>query len=200
MSERHLPVRPNLEQLKHQAKDLLRRLRAGDPSAILEFQQHHPQQVDPAKTKLADAQLALARSYQARSWPRLVQACRLIDAIWEDDLETVRQLIHENPNLLHEDARVTTCNWGPPMSYAANLGRDRIIHMLQELGARDHAKALNRATLQGQVETARMLHTDHGAPSRANRFIGKTPAARSRNGTPYIFVREDLSTRTRLPS
>lgn len=164
MSERHLPVRPDLEQLKHQAKDLLRLVRAGERSAIAEFQQHHPRQLDPASAKLADAQLVLARSYQARSWPRLVQACRLIDAIWQDDYETIRQLMLENPHLLHEDARVTACNWGPPMSYAANLGRDRIILMLHEFGARDHAKALNRATLQGQVETARLVHTLMGSP------------------------------------
>ena len=31
------------------------------------------------------------------------------------------------------------------MSYAANLGRDRIIGLLSELGARDYATALNRA-------------------------------------------------------
>jgi len=30
MSERHIPVRPDLEQLKHQAKDLLRAIRGGD--------------------------------------------------------------------------------------------------------------------------------------------------------------------------
>ena len=33
MPERHLPVRPNLDQLKHQAKDLLRDLRGGDAEA-----------------------------------------------------------------------------------------------------------------------------------------------------------------------
>ena len=164
MSERHLPVRPDLEQLKHQAKDLLRLIRAADPAAIAELRQHHPGQVDPATARLADAQLVLARVYQARSWPRLVQACRLIDAIWEDDVDTIRRLILDNPHLLHEDARVTTCNWGPPMSYAANLGRDRIIRMLHELGATDHARALNRAALQSQVDTARLLHELMGAP------------------------------------
>jgi hypothetical protein len=39
---RHLPVRPNLDQLKHQAKDLLRGVRRGDPSAIEEFNSYHP--------------------------------------------------------------------------------------------------------------------------------------------------------------
>ena len=53
------------------------------------------------------------------------------------------------------------------MSYAANLGRDRIIGLLSELGARDYATALNRAALQGQVETARKLHRMMGAPAQA---------------------------------
>src|SRR5687767_2906597 len=77
--DRHLPVRPNLDQLKHQAKELLRDIRRGDPAAIEEFNQYHPKPVAPAEAQLADAQLALARSYQAPSWPRLVQACELID-------------------------------------------------------------------------------------------------------------------------
>ena len=34
MSSRHLPVRPNLDQLRNQAKDLLRAIRRGDPSAL----------------------------------------------------------------------------------------------------------------------------------------------------------------------
>src|SRR5262245_15231317 len=95
--DRHLPVRPNLEPLKHQAKDLLRQIHAGVTSAIQEFKQHHPQGADrmspnrpqdagapagAAEVTLADAQLVLARSYQASSWPRLVQCCQLIEAIW----------------------------------------------------------------------------------------------------------------------
>jgi hypothetical protein len=42
MSNRRLPVRPNLDQLRHQAKDLLRAIRKGDTSAIEEFNQYHP--------------------------------------------------------------------------------------------------------------------------------------------------------------
>ncbi|MBV9148110.1 MAG: ankyrin repeat domain-containing protein [Acidobacteria bacterium] len=176
MPERHLPVRPDLEQLKHQAKDLLRGYRAGEPSAVAEFQQHHPRAIDSVSAKLADAQLVLVRGYQARSWPRLVHACRLIDAIWEDDLETVRRLVTANPHLLLEDARVTPCSWGPPMSYAANLGRDSIIRMLHDLGARDHGKALNRAALQGQVGTARLLHALMGSPKIIDKDILGYPA------------------------
>jgi hypothetical protein len=137
MADRHVPVRPNLEQLRHQAKDLLKAIRRGDASATAELAKHHPAQVAPAAAKLADAQLALARSYGVASWPRLVLACRLIDAIWKDDLEAVRSLVVRHPALLHEDARGVPGNWGPPMSYAANLGRNRIIASLRELGAAD---------------------------------------------------------------
>ena len=72
MSSRHLPVRPNLNQLKQQAKDLLRDIRRGDPAAVAEFQQYHPSPVAASEVKLADAQLVLARAYEASS---LAQTC-----------------------------------------------------------------------------------------------------------------------------
>ena len=106
MSIRRLPVHPNLDQLKHQAKDLFAAFRAGDPAAIAEFREHHPDKIDPASVKLADAQLVLARSYQASSWTRLVQAVELVDAIWDDNLETVRALVIHNKHLLYEDALI----------------------------------------------------------------------------------------------
>jgi hypothetical protein len=155
--DRHLPVRPNLDQLRHQAKDLLRDIRRGDPNAVVELQKHHPRTIAPDAAKLADAQLALARSYGLTGWPRLVLACRMTDAIWRDDVEAVRTLIASHPRLLHEDARGVAGNWGPPMSYAANLGRDRIIEMLHGLGATDLQHAFDRACLQGQIDVARRL-------------------------------------------
>ncbi len=167
MSARHIPVRPDLDQLKNQAKDLLRAIKRGDASAIEDLHTHHPGKPDPLTAKLADAQLTLARSYGIRSWPRLVQACKVVDAIWRDDATELRSLILKHPYLLHEMARGTEhCNWGPPMSYAANLGRDRIIQMLRELGAQDIVRAMGRAVLQGQIETARRLYAMGARPPR----------------------------------
>lgn len=158
MSDRHFPVRPNLDQLKHQAKDLLNAIKRGDIAAIAELRKHHPKNVEPGAAKLADAQFALARSYGLPSWRRLALACRTIDAIWRDDADAVRDLVLKHPQLLREMARGTaTCNWGPPMSYAANLGRDRIIAMLRDLGAEDVQFAFDRACLQGRLDTARQL-------------------------------------------
>jgi hypothetical protein len=187
MSARHIPVRPDLDQLKNQAKDLSRAIKRGDASAIEEFRSHPPVNRDPLKAKLADAQLALAQSYGIRSWPRLVQACKVVDAIWRDDANELRSLIRKHPYLLHEMARGTDhCNWGPPLSYAANLGRDRIIEMLRELGAQDIVRAMGRAVLQGQIETARRLYAMGARPPRGA-VMGP---AESQNGEGMAYALE----------
>jgi hypothetical protein len=50
------------------------------------------------------------------------------------------------------------------MSYAANLGRDRILAMLHDLGAADLQHAFERACLQGRLETARQLYAMGARP------------------------------------
>jgi Ankyrin repeat len=185
---RHLPVCPDLDQLKHQARDLLRAVHAGHSSAIAELEEFHPHPPAPAGTKLADAQLVLARSYYASSWTRLVQAVDLVRAIWADDLYTVQRLVKANPDLIHEDALIRkNSNWGPPMTYAANVGRDNIIRMLDRMGARDHRSALGRATLQGQIRTARMLHEMLGKPTPPDGALGGAAYTLSVEGTAVVF-------------
>ena len=162
--DRHFPVRPNLDQLRNQAKDLLRAILRGDSYAVEELRKHH-RELDPAAAKLADVQFALARSYGLASWPRLVTACRMTDAIWRGDVEAVRELIVKDPKLLHEAARgLADSNWGPPMSYAANVGQNEIIAMLGAMGATDVQHAFDRACLQGKIETARRLHAMGAGP------------------------------------
>lgn len=168
MPDRHVPVHPDLDQLKHQAKDLLHAVRRGDPDAVAEFHRNHPQPPEAALVKLSDAQLALARSYGLTSWLRLVLACRMTDAICRNDVATVRDLVVRYPALLHEDARGVRGNWGPPMSYAANLGRDQIIEMLYQRGAADLQFAFERACLQGELATARLLHAKGARPVRGS--------------------------------
>ena len=188
MPARRLPVRPNLDQLKHQARELLRALRARDPAAIAELREHHPGTLDPAKAKLADAQLVLARSYQASSWTRLVQAVQLVDAIWRDDLQAVRQLVARNPTLIREEALIRKdSNWGPPLTYAANLGRDRIIRLLRGLGAMDLESAMARAALQGMIGTATMLHAMLGRPLPPTGALGGPAYTLSEEGTALLL-------------
>jgi ankyrin repeat protein len=167
MANRHLPVRPNQDQLRRQAKELLKGVRTGEPDATAEFTQFHPRVLAPdalISIKLVEVQRALARSYGVSSWPRLMLACRMTEAIWNDDPATVKRLVLEHPRLLREDARGVKGNWGPPMSYAANVGRDAIVTMLRDLGAEDVQFAFERACLQGKLETARLLHAMGAKP------------------------------------
>lgn len=184
---RHLPVRPNLDQLRVQAKELLRAIRRAEQSALEEFMDHHPRPMPIDQVRLADAQLALARSYQAPNWPRLVQACKLIDAIWQDDIDTVRELVSQNPKLLHEPACVRESNWGPPLSYAANLGRDEIIKLLHKLGAVDLEHAMDRAMLQSQIATAAMLYELLGSPPPPEGALGGPAYTLSVPGTAFAL-------------
>ena len=188
MSTRRLPVAPDLDQLKHQARDLLRLAHARDPDALAEFAEHHPDRRNPGEWKLADAQLVLARMYQASSWTRLLQAVELARAIWADDIDTVRDLVTRNPHLLHEEVLIREdSNWGPPMSYAANVGRDRIIRMLHDLGARDHRTAMGRAVLQSRIATANMLHEMMGKPRPPDHALGGAAYTLSVEGTALLF-------------
>jgi hypothetical protein len=72
---RPLPPRPSLEYERKEAKALLRRLRAGDPDALARAGARHPglDPIAPARARLADAQLVVAREYGFVSWPRLVR-------------------------------------------------------------------------------------------------------------------------------
>lgn len=187
MSDRRLPVRPDLDQLKHQAKDLLRQIRAGDPSAVEDLQKYHVKAIAPEHARLADAQLVLARNYRAPSWPRLVLACRLTSAIWSDDPDSVRALVLKHPYLLTDNAPIRASDWGPPMTYAANLGRDGIIEVLYELGAKDLESALDRAALQGQTGTARKLHAMLGGPTPPIGCLDGPAYTLSASGTALLF-------------
>jgi hypothetical protein len=78
----------------------------------------------------------------------------------------VRKLVLKDPRLLHEAARgMADSNWGPPMSYAANVGQDAIIQMLRDLGATDLQHAFDRACLQGKLTTARRLYAMGARPT-----------------------------------
>jgi hypothetical protein len=60
-----LPTQPDLDQLRRQAKELLRAAQTGDTTAIARIQ------AVSDELTLAAAQLALAREYGFASWPRL---------------------------------------------------------------------------------------------------------------------------------
>ncbi|HWC79121.1 MAG TPA: hypothetical protein VG756_04070 [Pseudonocardiaceae bacterium] len=67
-----LPENPDLDQLKKQAKLLLRAVREGHPKALALVAEQH-RDADLAAFTLAAAQFVLARSYGFASWPKLRQ-------------------------------------------------------------------------------------------------------------------------------
>lgn len=112
-----LPPRPNLEQLKTQAKDLLKLLRAGEPDAIKRAQEFHPRYLHAStgetlaeKFTLSAAQLIVAREYGFINWPKLKAhveslaskidpAMDLIAAIKANDASQVADVIERYPEL-----------------------------------------------------------------------------------------------------
>ena len=168
MTARRLPVRPDLAQLQREAEELL--------------------DAESSLATIEDARLALARSYQAPSWERLALACDLVDAIWRDDLVRVRTLVTAHPEIIHESALVRPSDWGPPLTYAANLGRDRIIRLLYDLGARDLRSALDRAALQSRIETAETLYDLMGRPPIPDGALGGPAYTLSDSGTALLLA------------
>lgn len=63
-----LPERPNLEQLKKQAKSLLNAARTKDVSALARFSAVLPKSLDADQLALHDAQFVIAREHGFKSW------------------------------------------------------------------------------------------------------------------------------------
>ncbi len=103
---RKLPPRPDIEQLKRQAKELHRACETGDAAAVADVARFFTMQPGEPLT-LSQAQLALARSYGFDSWPRLkayvdgVTFGRLREAAKVGDVATVRRMLDRRPELVN---------------------------------------------------------------------------------------------------
>src|SRR6516225_7974029 len=116
--KRQLPARPNLDQLKRQARDLLNAHRAGDEDAVRRIRASHPRlsqaseaDVRSARFTLSGAQLVIAREYGFVSWPKLKEYVEkagpqssdaveeLKQALRSDSASVVRQILDRHPEL-----------------------------------------------------------------------------------------------------
>jgi hypothetical protein len=106
---RTLPTRrmhehPDLDQLKRQAKELLRDFLADEPEATVEVHAHYTR-ADRTTFALHDAQLVLARSYGFESWPKLkayvdgVTVRRLAGTVRANDVALARKMLETRPEL-----------------------------------------------------------------------------------------------------
>jgi ankyrin repeat protein len=115
MESRELPLHPNLDQYKKQAKDLLKGFQSEDPKAIERIRQSHPRGRGLSRPSLADAQLVLAREHSFESWPKFSTYVRELgqgsspfanfeyaaDAVINGDAATLREMLGQNPELVH---------------------------------------------------------------------------------------------------
>src|SRR5579872_4150516 len=127
MSAKSLASRPDLEQYKKQAKELLKQLRQGDPASLDRLRASHPKSRDAGgqvhRFTLADAQLVIAREHGQATWPDFVHEIaritsqRLAEAKGADyalivsasvpregwhasgDLTPANELLKQHPNL-----------------------------------------------------------------------------------------------------
>jgi ankyrin repeat protein len=83
-----LSARPNLEQYKKQAKDLLHEHSLGTPAALVRIAHYHPRllklpapEIRSTPITLADAQLVLAREHGFESWAKFAAHIRTINIL-----------------------------------------------------------------------------------------------------------------------
>lgn len=148
--KRQLPPRPNLDQLRHQAKDLLKSHKAGDPDAIERIRQSHPRSLN-APLRLSDAQLVIAREYGFESWPKLKAAVEEIllgqnnpfdllrRAFHDDDAALVRKLLSRHPEIKAKiNEPLAEAFDSPPVTFVRSRA---MLDVLLEAGADINAKS-----------------------------------------------------------
>jgi ankyrin repeat protein len=167
---RRLPARPDLRQLKRQAKELLEAFLAEDTPAVVEVRTHY-HSADPSAFALHDAQLVVARTYGFESWPKLKafvdgvrgataliepadldsadgrDTWRTIVAASAGDVPTLRQLLERNPRLAKADYW-----YSPAVHFAVREGHVEAVRLLLDAGADPESNGLNDRNL---IEMAR---------------------------------------------
>jgi ankyrin repeat protein len=138
----YLPARPDLDQLRHQAKDLLRAAQRGDSEAVARIS------AVSGRVILSSAQLALAREYGFPSWAKLKLEVDRRDVLNSRDLSRLARLLADHPEL----ATTKMEHWSDhksadPVGYMAMLrfDHDRLGLPPELPGTGAIAKALIRA-------------------------------------------------------
>jgi ankyrin repeat protein len=136
-----LPEHPSLEQLRKQAKDLLREYRSGVHAAIAEVKQFE-RNVDGNDFALSDAQRVIARAYGFASWPMLkafvdgVNIARFADAVKAGDVAQVRSMLASRPELIAMDISANDEHRG--LHYAVLRRDPAMVRLLMEAAADAH--------------------------------------------------------------
>ena len=189
---KHLPTRtlrerPDLSQLKRQAKELLKAFAAGDADAIAEFESHY-QGASAATFTLHHAQLVLARAYGFDSWPKLkayvdgVTVGRLAEAVRAGDITTVTSMLSARPELVHLD--VSEYDEHRALHHAVLQRQPEIVRLLMRYGAdarkgiwphRDATSPLTMATERGYTEIVEIIQEEERRRSGTSAAVPDVP-------------------------
>jgi ankyrin repeat protein len=149
-ARRTLPQRPNLEQQKKLAKDLIDAFRANDPDAIARIRAELP---DKKTIGLTDAQFVLAREYDFSSWRELKEKIdtlveeqlpvgkRFENAVHSGDARALRQLASRREELRDVVNKPMFGFDSPALVSASGHGDVEMIDALLALGADPNRKS-----------------------------------------------------------
>ncbi|MCW3094931.1 MAG: Ankyrin [Chthonomonadaceae bacterium] len=160
MTDTSLPALPSLEQLKNQAKDLVKQFKAQSPEALRRVHTHLPraaalplESLAATGLKLSEAQFVVAREYDFPSWPRLkrhvetsqpdhdaaLEAFR--QAVYTGDSGKLRTLLRSHPTLIEQiDAPLFSFD-SPAILSAASRKNRKLVDVLLEYGADINARS-----------------------------------------------------------
>jgi len=184
---RQLPPSPSLEQLKKQAKSLLKRQQAADSGALARIRESHPRYANLGKERaaaspfaLADAQLVIAKEYGFASWSKLQSHVKTLeaasstaetveslrDAAGRGDLARLNALLEAHPELIDERGGEGVRT---PLHQAVFGNSEAAVKLLLERGANpnvrcegDNAYPLHFAVEKHRFPIIRLL-VEHGA-------------------------------------
>jgi ankyrin repeat protein len=184
---RQLPPSPSLEQLKKQAKSLLKRQQAADSEALTRIRENHSrytnlseEQAAASPFALADAQLVIAREHGFASWSKLqahvktleaassiaAAVLSLRDAAGKGDLARLNALLDAHPELIDERGGEGVRT---PLHQAVFGNSEAAVKLLLERGANpnircegDNAYPLHFAVEKHRFPIIRLL-VEHGA-------------------------------------
>lgn len=203
---RSLHATPDLDQLKRQAKELLKAFRAGNAKAAAEVRAHYGG-ADAATFALHEAQLVLARTYGFNSWPKLkayvngVTVTRLADAVGARDVAQVRAMLNARPELVN--MAMAENDERRALHFAVLDRAAALVRLLMERGAdartgiyphRDATTALAIATERGYDEIVAIIKEEEqrraAAPTEAAATSPST-AAQTENEAAAAILRGD---------
>ncbi|HUI42152.1 MAG TPA: ankyrin repeat domain-containing protein [Terriglobia bacterium] len=192
---RRLRERPDIDQLKRQAKELHNAFSAGQADAVAEVNAHY-RHADAAQFALHDAQLVLARSYGFESWPKLkayvdgLTVKRLAESVRAGDLAQVRAMLKARPELVN--MAMSYSDEHRPLHYAVMNRSAAMVRLLVQHGAdarsgihphREATAALTIARERGYHEIVAIIQDEEQ----------RRREARSRSGAPVTSSQDKLS-------